>query len=340
VVRRHPMLRVTVLGDGAQRVLPERDHPPVTLVDLRDLGEQEVQTELESLRQRRSHQLLDIEAGQVFDVGLTLLPEGRGRIHLDVDMVAADAAATASCWPTWPAATPRNTDLGDPSAYTFARYLAEHEVASAAAVERDRGWWSERLDELPGAPELPVDPKAGDPGRTGRHARWLPPEVRDRLAERARRHGVTLAMALATAYAEVIGGWSAPSRFLLNVPLFDREPLHPDIGGLVGDFTSSVLLDVDLREPAGFTERARRLQAQLHERAEHAAFSGVHLLRELTRARGEQVVAPVCTRARWGWASCSTPTCCASSANRCGSSRRARRWCWTRRSPSCTGACW
>jgi len=56
-------------------------------------------------------------------------------------------------------------------------------------------------------------------------------------------------MALATAYAEVIGGWSAPSRFLLNVPLFDREPLHPDIGGLVGDFTSSVLLDVDLREP-------------------------------------------------------------------------------------------
>jgi mycobactin phenyloxazoline synthetase len=287
------MLRVTVLGDGGQRVLPEREHPPVTLVDLRDLGEQQVEAELESLRQRRSHQLLDIEAGQVFDVGLTLHPDGRGRIHLDVDMVAADARSYRVLLADLARCYAQDTDLGDASEYTFARYLAKHEVATAAAAERDRRWWSERLEDLPGAPELPMDPKAGDPGRTGRHARWLPPEVRDRLAERARRHGVTLAMALATAYAEVIGGWSAQSRFLLNVPLFDREPLHPDIGDLVGDFTSSVLLDVDLRERAGFTDRARRLQAQLHERAEHAAFSGVHLLRELTRARGEQVVAPV-----------------------------------------------
>ena len=32
---------------------------------------------------------------------------------------------------------------------------------------------------------------------------------------------------------------------------------------------------------------------ELPARAEHVAFSGVHVLRELTRARGEQVVAPV-----------------------------------------------
>jgi len=293
VLRRHPMLRATVRGDGTQQVLPKRAHAPITVVDLRAAAPDEVAAELESLRQRRSHQLLDIEAGQVFDVGLTLLPEGRGRIHLDVDMVAADARSYRVLLADLARAYAQDTDLGDPSEYTFARYLAEHEITTAAAVERDRRWWADRLDDLPGAPELPVDPKAADPGRTGRRARWLPPEVRDRLTEQARRHGVTLAMALATGYAEVIGGWSAQSRFLLNVPLFDREPLHPDIAGLVGDFTSSVLLDVDLREPADFHERARRLQAQLHERTEHAAFSGVHLLRELTRARGEQVVAPV-----------------------------------------------
>ncbi|HEX4247924.1 MAG TPA: condensation domain-containing protein, partial [Pseudonocardia sp.] len=293
VLRRHPMLRATVRGDGTQQVLPERAYDPVTVVDLRSASSEDVAAELESLRQHRSHQLLDIEAGQVFDVGLTLLPQGRGRIHLDVDMVAADARSYRVLLADLAHAYARDTDLGDASEYTFARYLAEHEVATAAAIERDRRWWADRLDELPGAPELPVDAKAADPGRTGRRARWLRPEVRDQLTERARRHGVTLAMALATAYAEVIGGWSAQSRFLLNVPLFDREPLHADIGGLVGDFTSSVLLDVDLCEKVGFSARARRLQAQLHERAEHAAFSGVHLLRELTRARGEQVVAPV-----------------------------------------------
>jgi len=158
VVRRHPMLRVTVLGDGAQRVLPERDHPPVTLVDLRDLGEQEVQTELESLRQRRSHQLLDIEAGQVFDVGLTLLPEGRGRIHLDVDMVAADARSYRVLLADLARCYAQDTDLGDPSAYTFARYLAEHEVArrprsSGTAAGGLSGWTSCRRPGAAGGPE-------------------------------------------------------------------------------------------------------------------------------------------------------------------------------------------
>ncbi|HTF52301.1 MAG TPA: amino acid adenylation domain-containing protein [Pseudonocardia sp.] len=293
VVRRHPMLRVTVTGDGTQRVLPTRDYPPVTVLDLRAAGQAEVTEQLEAQRQRRSHQLLDIEAGQVFDLGLTLLPAGRSRLHVDVDMVAADARSYRVLLADLARCYAEDTDLGDAPDYGFARYLAEHSVAAAPAVERAARWWAQRLDELPGAPELPVDSGLTDPGRTGRRSRWLAPELRDQLAERARRHGVTLAMALATAYAEVIGGWSAPSRFLLNVPLFDREPLHPDVPGLVGDFTSSVLLDVDLRESAEFAERARRLQAQLHERAEHAAYSGVHVLRELTRARGEQVVAPV-----------------------------------------------
>ncbi|HWN33713.1 MAG TPA: amino acid adenylation domain-containing protein, partial [Pseudonocardia sp.] len=293
VVRRHPMLRATVRGDGTQRVLPTRDYPPVTVVDLRAAGEDEVAGRLEALRQHRSHELLDIEAGQVFDVGLTLLPGARSRLHVDVDMVAADARSYRVLLADLARAYAAEADLGGPADYGFARYLAEHGTATSTALARAGEWWAQRLDELPGAPELPVQQQVADPGRTGRRARWLAPETRDRLAERARRHGLTLAMSLATAYAEVVGGWSAQSRFLLNVPLFDREPLHPDVPGLVGDFTSSVLLDVDLREPADFADRARGLQAQLHERAEHAAFSGVHVLRELTRARGEQVVAPV-----------------------------------------------
>jgi mycobactin phenyloxazoline synthetase len=293
VVRRHPMLRVIVCGDGTQRVLPRREQPPIVLVDLRDAAPEQVQTELAELRERRSHQLLDIEAGEVFQVGLTLLPEGRSRVHLDVDMVAADARSYRMLLADLARAYRQDADLGDAASYDFARYLDEHGRFSVPAVERDARWWAERLADQPGAPELPIDPLAADPGRIGRRFRLLSAQARERLTAQANRHGVTLAMALATAYAEVIGGWSTSSRFLLNLPLFDREPLHPDVPGLVGDFTSSVLLDVDLRERAGFAARAARLQAQLHERAEHAAFSGVHLLRELTRARGEQVVAPV-----------------------------------------------
>ncbi|MGH3814778.1 MAG: amino acid adenylation domain-containing protein, partial [Pseudonocardiaceae bacterium] len=82
-------------------------------------------------------------------------------------------------------------------------------------------------------------------------------------------------------------------RFLLNIPLFDREPVHPDVGKLLGDFTSSVLLDVDLTEPVDFVERVRRVQSRMHTDTARSAYSGVEVLRDLTRRSGEQVLAPV-----------------------------------------------
>ena len=230
----------------------------------------------------------------MFQVRLTLLPEGRSRVHLDVDMVAADARSYRMLLADLARAYREDAALGDAASYDFARYLDEHGRFNAPAVQRDAQWWAERLADQPGAPELPIDPLAADPGRIGRRFRLLSAQARDRLTAQANRHGITLADGDGDrGYAEVIGGWSTSSRFLLNLPLFDREPLHPDVPGLVGDFTSSVLLDVDLRERAGFAARAARLQAQLHERGEHTAYSGVHVLRELTRARGEQVMAPV-----------------------------------------------
>ena len=75
-------------------------------------------------------------------------------------------------------------------------------------------------------------------------------------------------MALAASFSDALAGWSAEQRFLLNVPLFGREQLHPDVDRLVGDFTSSLLLDVDLgrgqdrhrtrARPAGHLPRRRR----------------------------------------------------------------------------------
>ena len=44
------MLRVTVCGDGTQRVLPEREQPQIVLVDLRDAAPERAQAELAELR--------------------------------------------------------------------------------------------------------------------------------------------------------------------------------------------------------------------------------------------------------------------------------------------------
>ena len=85
---RHPMLRVEILPDGTQRIgdreLPAKVH------DLRGLDATAAEAELERIRHEKSHQLLDSE---VLEISLSLLPDGRTRLHVDMDMQAADAVS-------------------------------------------------------------------------------------------------------------------------------------------------------------------------------------------------------------------------------------------------------
>lgn len=91
----------------------------------------------------------------------------------------------------------------------------------------------------------------------------------------------------------MIAAWSDSRRFLLNLPLFDREMFAPEVAGLVGDFSSSVLLDADLSAPLAFSRQARGLQERLQAGISHGAYGGVEVLRDLARAEGAPVLAPV-----------------------------------------------
>ncbi|MEV6255158.1 amino acid adenylation domain-containing protein [Nocardia sp. NPDC051911] len=292
LVATHPMLRTRFLPDGTQQTMTAPGRPVFEVVDLRDGSPEAADAALAELRDRKTHQRLAIEDGQVIDVTLTLRDADRSRLHLDVDMLAGDAmsyrvliADLAELYHGRAVPVP---------GYTYRRHRTEHQ-GDGAARERDRQWWQERLPELPGAPELPTVPvsERTDPNRTVRYDHWLEPEAKQRLLAAAHERGITPAMALAAVFAETIGGWSAQSRFLLNVPLFHRDPVHPDIDRVIGDFTSSIMLEVDVTDSMSVTERARTLQRGMHESGAHTAYSGLEVLRDLGRHRGEPVLAPV-----------------------------------------------
>jgi non-ribosomal peptide synthetase component F len=97
------------------------------------------------------------------------------------------------------------------------------------------------------------------------------------------------------AFAEVLAAWSRDPAYTLNVTLFHRLPLHPQVGEIVGDFTSVTLLRIDREPGETFTERARRWQESLWQDMGHALVSGVRVMREMAR-EGRQpfgVVMPV-----------------------------------------------
>ena len=292
LARRHPMLRVRFLPDGTQCIAATGvgDAFPVAVEDLRHLDGNEVDQRLAAIRDAKSHQQLDCA---VFELALTRLPGGRSRLHVDLDMQAADAMSYRTLMADL-AALYLGHDL-PALGYTYRQYrhaVEAEEARPQPARIAAREWWAQRIPQLPDPPTLPT---TGDrrSHKSTRLWHWLDPETRDALFSRAQARGVTPAMTLAASFANALARWSTTSRFLLNVPLFGRQPLHPDVDSLVGDFTSSLLLDVDLtgtHTPAG---RAEAVQDAMRTAAAHSAYPGLSVLRDLSRHRGTQVLAPV-----------------------------------------------
>ncbi|GAA0334278.1 amino acid adenylation domain-containing protein [Actinoallomurus spadix] len=299
LIARHDMLRVIVHPDGYQRVLPDVPELPISVTDARN------EAAVEGVRARLSHRTGPTDRWPLFTLHITHAP-GRDLLHMSFDMLVVDHASLRLLIAEFQTLY-AGGDL-PPLRIGFRDYvLARRALTETPEYARDRAYWDGRLEELPPAPELPTAEGWAAPARatTGpaaqfdgtvrfrRLERTLSADATELLAERARRHGLTSATALLTAYAETVGRWSRASRFTLNVPTVDRLPLHEDIDRVVGDFTSLELLAVDLSEEMPFIERARAIGDRLLEDLEHPLFTGSEVLAELSHRSGSPVLMPV-----------------------------------------------
>jgi mycobactin phenyloxazoline synthetase len=290
---RHPMLRVQFLPDGTQRIRAADECPsfPVTVHDLRHLEPDIIDQRLADIQAAKSHQQLD---DAVFELAVSLLPGQRCRLHLDLDMQAADAMSYRTLMADL-AVFYRGRQLPELD-YTYPEYrraIAGGESRQKPRQDADRNWWAQRIPQLPDPPALPEAPGQHNAPQSTRRWHWLDPTTRDTLFAAARARGITPAMALAGSFANALAMWSSSSRFLLNVPLFGRQPLHPDVDLLVGDFTSSLLLDIDLTSTTTAASRAQVVQDAMRSAAAHSGYPGLSVLRDLARYRGTPVLAPV-----------------------------------------------
>jgi amino acid adenylation domain-containing protein len=289
LIDRHDMLRAVVQPDGRQQILETVPPYRFEVLDLRDKAAAEQQAELEGVRRRMSHQVLPSDRWPLFEVRASRLDEERTRFHISFDFLIGDA------W-SWQILTRdlarfyRDPELAPPPLrLSFRDYvLATLELEQSPAFRRALDYWRGRLADLPPAPELPLakSPAALGRPRFVRNSARLAPAAWNRLKERAARAGLTPSGLLLAAFSEVLGAWSKSPRFTINLTLFNRLPLHPQVNDVIGDFTSLTLLAVDTSIPGTFEERARSTQARLWEDLDHRYVSGVRVLRELARSQG------------------------------------------------------
>ncbi|MGE8390968.1 amino acid adenylation domain-containing protein [Pseudomonas sp. BIGb0427] len=293
VQRRHPMLRAR-FNDGQQQILAA---PTAQVFDHQDwrqqspLGAQQAWAEL---RRWRSHQCLAVEAGQVMLVGLVQLPGGRDRVWLSVDLLAADVESLRLLMAELGQAYQAPALLPAPPTLHFADYLSRRQQRRAEAYGRDREYWCQRLAQLPDGPALPLAcaPESIREPRFSRQAFVLSAAEAERLQRQASDHGLTLSCVFATAFNAVLARWSGQSKFLLNVPLFDRHDDHPDIDRAIADFTTLLLVECQDAPQLPFAEAVREFQRSLHGAIDRSAFAALEVLRE-GRRQGHPRSAPV-----------------------------------------------
>lgn len=294
VVQRHGMLRARFLDDGRQQVAPYSGVPPLTVRDWRGCEPDVARARFHGLREELSGRRMDVAAGEVFDVSLTLLPDGRDIVHLDIDLLVADVRGVQIVLADLGLSYADPDSVPPPSDYEFRDYLADQARAQRPEALADaRKYWRGRLDELPNGPALPlaVDPATIRPPRFLRRQAPLTAQQWSVLRERARQHSLTPAMCLTTAFAKVLATWSASPAFLLGLPLFDRVGADRRVRDMVADFTTLVLLDVDMSGDRTFAELAGAVQRRFRANVGNAAYSAVEVLRDLARARGGTAVA-------------------------------------------------
>jgi pyochelin synthetase len=284
VVARHGMLRTRFTDDGRQVTEPEVD-VRIGRTDLRELTAERQLAKLAELREERSHRMLPVDRAPMIAVEVTQLADERQRLHVSTDGLVLDGISMFMFFIDWHRAYAEGTPPPGEDV-PFADYIAALEAGrDQAPARRSREYWLDRLDDLPPHPGLPLrtNPSAITHPRFTQYAAKLSADGWARLRASAANAGLTPTTVLLAAYAETLARWGAGRRFTLTTTVANRPPIHEDIASALGNFSSTLLVEVGLDPRQAFTERAQALQTRLRRDLDNRHFSGIEVLRELAR---------------------------------------------------------
>ncbi|PMR73623.1 peptide synthetase [Billgrantia endophytica] len=289
----HPMLRLQLTEEGSPQVMEPGTAYALAVDDMRHLLPGDLAKRLTEKRHDKTHQRLPLDRGHAAELSVSLLPDTRARLHVDVDMIAADPSSFPVLMDDLARLyeAPSGRDAGP--CLTYFDYLARlrRDRGLARQREQSRRWWRERMARIPPPPPLPWN--GGGAVRSESLAVLLEARERKALEMAARRKGLTPTTLLLALFADVLGAALDVDRFRLNVPMFYRHPLGEGVERLIGDFSNLLLLGVVLTPGMSLGELGKRLADDMAQLLSHSAYSGVGVMRDMSRHHGGMQISPV-----------------------------------------------
>ncbi|CAF1209790.1 unnamed protein product [Adineta steineri] len=285
LIQRHEALRLIFPSHTEQKILKTVSYYTISILNLDDV--QSSQKHLLERREQLSHQIRPANQWPLFDFQITRFISDDGykiRLHFGFDLLILDFWSINLVLHELNQLYYNLNDVLIELKLSYRDYiLAEQQWNYTTINSNDRQYWINRLKSFPLGPNLPLQCLPNEI-HVQRHCNAV--AVLDRLQWQKLRkhitdHGLTPAGFLASIYALVLGKWSENKHFALNLPVFNRLPIHPQVNQIAGDFTTVIPLEINLDKVVTYYEFLHTVQKQLWNDLEHISYDGVSFIREL-----------------------------------------------------------
>ncbi|MCB2354693.1 non-ribosomal peptide synthetase [Clostridium estertheticum] len=286
VINRHPALRMIVLPNGEQQILEKVPQYIIKVTDLSNLSSDEQLSCIMKERDRMSHFVFKAEEWPLFEFKAFKLSDKLNYMFVGFDLLIADGASVLTIGGEL-VDYYKNPKFAPPELeFSFRDYvLAYKELKNSELYLSSKKYWHDKLEDFPQAPSLPLKKKPIDVIKPhfNRKSKYIGKNQWEKLKKFAMKNNLTPSTLVYTAYAQVLSYWSNQPRFAVNLTIFNRYPFHKDVEKIIGDFTSVMIVDVDLQSGKSFVEKARDVQRTMMQSLEHRHYDGVEFIRDIAK---------------------------------------------------------
>lgn len=285
LIKEHDMMRV-IITNQFQVVLESVEPYEIEIIDLRNQKADLAKEGMESMRETMSHEILELDKWPVFDIKAVIYGNDMTRLLVSFDNSIFDGSSMLALFEEWAQRYENPETKILPLELSFRDYvLAIKELEKTPTYETDKKYWQERVKTLSPAPELPTGNRSQQTVKNhfNRLETMLSQEIWNALKEKAQKYSITPSGLLLSVYSLILGRWSKSDHFTINLTLFNRLNMHPDVTKILGDFTSMTLLEMDLKAKDNFKEYAYGIQTQLWNDLSHSTFGGISVIREYAK---------------------------------------------------------
>lgn len=286
LIEKQPMLRAKVESFGYFEILPEYSYEievtECSTDNIEEVKSQKRQNLSQKLYRRDDFPFYTIEALSITE------SEYENIILFSIDLLIADGMSLFYLFDCLNKLLNNELDNGF---YLEDRTVELMEINEAYLKEKvsnrylkDKEYWQNKILDLPASPSLLLHEENAINSKFSRKEFNFSEKELLKLQKIAQERDISLSTLLLTLYGITLRRWSELDEFTINMTTFKRPRKNKKYLEVIGDFTSTTLVDLNINLNQSVIENTRSAHHKVFQAMKHSKFEGVEVLRELGKS--------------------------------------------------------